>query len=133
MSCDIPDAVCRMELDGELEEIERGLDYLRSVARRYQEQCRNYMVDGKKEHEKLTQEGFRLQTLLTEGQANVRRLQAELTQATAELQNAEHNMVGEVEKVEVSCSFSMLNFLRTQAFAYLLLVMCCLTKDNVCF
>jgi seryl-tRNA synthetase len=95
---------CRMELDGELEEIERGLDYLRAVARRFQEQCRNYMLEGKKEHERLTQEGFRLQTLLSEGQTKLQRLKTELTEANAELQNVQQNTTTEVDNYEVGCS-----------------------------
>ena len=70
-------------------------------ARRFQERCRNAIVNGKRDHGQLTQDGFRLQTLLKEGQEAVRRLQEELNRANMELKNVETYNTGEVELVEV--------------------------------
>jgi predicted RNase H-like nuclease (RuvC/YqgF family) len=90
-----------MELDAELEEIERGLEFLKMEARRFQDECRKIMMDGKKEHDRMTQDGYQLQSLLKESQNKVKQLQEELAKAHLELQDAETNVAGEVQNVEV--------------------------------
>lgn len=90
-----------MELDTELDDVQRGLEFLRSEARRFQERCRNAVVNGKRDHDQLTHDGFRLQTLLKEGQDAVRKLQEELVQANLELKKVETHDTGEVKLVEV--------------------------------
>jgi len=90
-----------MTLDTELENVQRGLAFLQSEARRFQEQCRNAVVKGKRDHDQLTQDGFRLQGLLKQGQDAINKIQEELQQANIELDSVETNYAGEVKRVEV--------------------------------